>query len=138
MTNAVQEEDAYLAKSARSAGQYLHWADEFKMQMVTCRANILEHAVRPEGTYISPLPGHHAISWLSPDHEQSLSACKCVLAWASKGLSTACAVQWGVFVLFACCVFLMTLSVYLFFPETKGVPIEDCPYVFKHHWYWKK
>ena len=54
------------------------------------------------------------------------------------GLSTACAVQWGVFVLFACCVFLMTLSVYLFFPETKGVPIEDCPYVFKHHWYWKK
>lgn len=48
------------------------------------------------------------------------------------------AVQWGVFVLFACCVFLMTLSVYLFFPETKGVPIEDCPYVFKHHWYWKK
>ena len=47
-------------------------------------------------------------------------------------------VQWGVFVLFACCVFLMTLSVYLFFPETKGVPIEDCPYVFKHHWYWKK
>ena len=48
------------------------------------------------------------------------------------------AVQWGVFVLFACCVFLMTLSVYLFFPETKGVPIEDCPYVFKKHWYWKK
>ena len=48
------------------------------------------------------------------------------------------AMQWGVFVLFACCVFLMTLSVYLFFPETKGVPIEDCPYVFKHHWYWKK
>lgn len=46
--------------------------------------------------------------------------------------------QWGVFVLFACCVLLMTLSVYLFFPETKGVPIEDCPYVFKHHWYWKK
>ena len=46
--------------------------------------------------------------------------------------------QWGVFALFACCVFLMTLSVYLFFPETKGIPIEDCPYVFKHHWYWKK
>jgi len=48
------------------------------------------------------------------------------------------AVQWGVFVLFACCVFLMTLSVYLLFPETKGVPIEDCPYVFKKHWYWKR
>ena len=55
-----------------------------------------------------------------------------------QGAEIACAVQWGVFVLFACCVFLMTLSVYLFFPETKGVPIEDCPYVFKHHWYWKK
>ncbi|CAL5221511.1 g3716 [Coccomyxa viridis] len=53
-------------------------------------------------------------------------------------LSMLCALKWGVFVLFACCVFLMTLSVYLFFPETKGVPIEDCPYVFKHHWYWKK
>lgn len=74
--------------------------------------------------------------------------------------------QWGVFVLFAGCVFAMTLSVYLFFPETKvrgshafmpffaicevlqqyshkiicsqGVPIEDCPFVFKKHWYWKR
>ena len=44
----------------------------------------------------------------------------------------------GVFLLIAGCEFVTTVSVYLLFPETKGMPIEDCPYVFKHHWYWKR
>ncbi|KAK9914909.1 hypothetical protein WJX75_002176 [Coccomyxa subellipsoidea] len=53
-------------------------------------------------------------------------------------LSMLCTMKWGVFLLFAFCVLAMTVSVALFFPETKGVPIEDCPFVFKKHWYWKK
>ncbi|CAL8468711.1 g8251 [Coccomyxa elongata] len=53
-------------------------------------------------------------------------------------LSMLCAMKWGVFILFAGCVLAMTVSVYLFFPETKGVPIEDTPFVFKKHWYWKR
>ena len=47
-------------------------------------------------------------------------------------------VQWGVFLLFACCVAFMTTFVYLFFPETKGIPIEECPLLFKTHWFWKR
>ncbi|KAK9865397.1 hypothetical protein WJX84_000121 [Apatococcus fuscideae] len=53
-------------------------------------------------------------------------------------LSMLCTLQWGVFLLFACCVAFMTTFVYLFFPETKGIPIEECPLLFKTHWFWKR
>ncbi|KAK9839129.1 hypothetical protein WJX74_010039 [Apatococcus lobatus] len=53
-------------------------------------------------------------------------------------LSMLCSLQWGVFLLFACCVAFMTVFVYLFFPETKGIPIEECPLLFKSHWFWKR
>lgn len=59
-------------------------------------------------------------------------------SYQTSRMGSFCHAQWGVFLLFAACVFLMTLSVYLLFPETKGVPVEDCAFVFKHHWYWKR
>lgn len=108
-----------------------------------CRANIPEHAVRNEGALHSFL----LITSAMRIHLLTVQPCKFMHTrnchqqqmQAPHQISRLIlGVQWGVFVLFACCVFLMTLSVYLFFPETKGVPIEDCPYVFKHHWYWKK
>ena len=48
------------------------------------------------------------------------------------------AVQWGTFLFFACCVIVETILVWLLFVETKAVPIEDCPFLFKRHWFWKR
>lgn len=31
-----------------------------------------------------------------------------------------------------------TLFVYFLFPETKGIPIEEVPNIFKRHWYWRR
>ena len=42
--------------------------------MVMCRTNIFEHAVRLEGTNVYSLPDQYAMSWLFPDHGQSLSS----------------------------------------------------------------
>ena len=55
-------------------------------------------------------------------------------------LSQTCtfAVQWGTFLFFACCVIVETILVWLLFVETKAVPIEDCPFLFKRHWFWKR
>ena len=30
---------------------------------------------------------------------------------------------------------IMTLTVLFFYPETKGLPIEEAPHVFADHWY---
>ena len=46
--------------------------------------------------------------------------------------------QWGTFLFFACCVIVETILVALLFVEPKGVPIEDCPFLFKKHWFWKR
>lgn len=32
----------------------------------------------------------------------------------------------------------MTLFVYLFLPETKGVPIEEMILLWRKHWFWKR
>jgi hypothetical protein len=32
----------------------------------------------------------------------------------------------------------MTAFVYLFLPETKGVPIEEMIFQWRKHWFWKK
>lgn len=32
----------------------------------------------------------------------------------------------------------MTIFVYLFLPETKGVPIEEMILMWQKHWFWKK
>ncbi len=47
-------------------------------------------------------------------------------------------VQWGTFLFFACCVIVETILVALLFVEPKAVPIEDCPFLFKKHWFWKR
>lgn len=31
-----------------------------------------------------------------------------------------------------------TILVALLFVEPKAVPIEDCPFLFKKHWFWKR
>lgn len=32
----------------------------------------------------------------------------------------------------------MTLFIYFFLPETKGIPIDDMGAIWSKHWYWKK
>ena len=49
-------------------------------------------------------------------------------------LKILCSLKWATFLFFACCVFVMTTIVALFFIETKGVPIEEAPFAFKTHW----
>ena len=46
-----------------------------------------------------------------------------------------CVFKWGIFVFFAGMVLVMTIVVALFYPETKGLPIEEAPHVFADHWY---
>jgi hypothetical protein len=46
--------------------------------------------------------------------------------------------QWATFLFFAICVVCMTTFVGFFFVETKGVPLEECPFIFKKHWFWKR
>ena len=47
-----------------------------------------------------------------------------------------CALMFGIFLLFAGSVSVMTIFVYLLLPETKGVPIEEM--TVREHWFWKK
>lgn len=53
-------------------------------------------------------------------------------------LSMLCVFKWGIFLFFAGCVLFMTIFVFLFYPETKGLAIEECPRVFRKHWFWKR
>lgn len=46
--------------------------------------------------------------------------------------------QWGIFLFFGIFTVAGTLFVYFLFPETKGIPIEEVPNVFKRHWYWRR
>ena len=49
-------------------------------------------------------------------------------------LSMLCLFKWGIFMFFAGMVGIMTLTVFFFYPETKGLPIEEAPHVFADHW----
>lgn len=53
-------------------------------------------------------------------------------------LSMLCAMEFGIFLFFGGWVVIMTLFVLFFLPETKGVPLEDMPAVFRRHWFWGK
>lgn len=53
---------------------------------------------------------------------------------AQTYLSMLCAFKWGIFMFFAGMVGIMTLVVLFFYPETKGLPIEEAPHVFADHW----
>jgi len=49
-----------------------------------------------------------------------------------------CHMKFGLFVFFACFVFMMTIFIFKLLPETKGVPIEEMHIVWQSHPYWKK
>ncbi|XP_059064726.1 sugar transport protein MST3-like [Cryptomeria japonica] len=59
-------------------------------------------------------------------------------AIAQGFLAMLCHFKFGIFLFFAGWVFLMTIFVYLFLPETKNIGIEEMNSVWKEHWFWKR
>lgn len=53
-------------------------------------------------------------------------------------LSLLCAFKFGIFLFFAGWITLMTLFVWFFLPETKGVPIEEMVFLWRKHWFWRR
>ncbi|KAM5582687.1 hypothetical protein ABKV19_002893 [Rosa sericea] len=53
-------------------------------------------------------------------------------------LTMLCHLKFGLFIFFAFFVCVMSVFVYFFLPETKGIPIEEMSRVWKQHWYWKR
>jgi len=49
-----------------------------------------------------------------------------------------CRLKFGLFYFFGAWEVLMTLFVYFFLPETKGIPIEEMDAIWGQHWYWKR
>ncbi|WMV26858.1 hypothetical protein MTR67_020246 [Solanum verrucosum] len=58
-------------------------------------------------------------------------------AVAQVFLKVLCWMKFGLFIFFAAFVFIMTLFVYSYVPETKNIPIEEMSRVWREHWYWK-
>eukprot|EP00246_Nothoceros_aenigmaticus_P005664 TRINITY_DN178_c0_g1_i1.p1 TRINITY_DN178_c0_g1~~TRINITY_DN178_c0_g1_i1.p1 ORF type:complete len:563 (+),score=82.36 TRINITY_DN178_c0_g1_i1:484-2172(+) len=72
---------------------------------------------------------------------QSITVCFNLLFTATIAqafLSMLCAMKYGIFLFFAGWIVIMTVFVYFFVPETKGVPIEEMKFVWRRHWFWKK
>ena len=57
---------------------------------------------------------------------------------AQSFLSLLCSLKYGIFLFFAGWISIMTISVYLFLPDTKGVPIEEMVPLWRKHWFWKR
>lgn len=57
---------------------------------------------------------------------------------AQSFLTLLCNLKFGIFLFFAGWIILMTIFVYFFLPETKGVPIEEMVLLWRKHWFWKK
>lgn len=53
-------------------------------------------------------------------------------------LTMLCHLKFGLFLFFAFFVVLMSIFVYYFLPETKGIPIEEMGRVWKTHWFWSR
>lgn len=53
-------------------------------------------------------------------------------------LTMLCHFKFGLFLFFAFFVVVMSVFIYFFLPETKGVPIEEMSIVWKRHWFWGK
>ncbi|WCJ41424.1 Sugar transport protein 1 [Euphorbia peplus] len=49
-----------------------------------------------------------------------------------------CKLKFGLFILFAFFIAVMTAFIYWFLPETKGIPIEEMSQIWSRHWYWKR
>ena len=58
----------------------------------------------------------------------------CAVPCAQTYLSMLCSLRWGLFFFFAGMCVLMTLTVLGFYPETKGLGIEETPAIFQKHW----
>ncbi|XP_057545680.1 sugar transport protein 14 [Amaranthus tricolor] len=48
-----------------------------------------------------------------------------------------CHLKFGIFLLFAGLIMVMTTFVFFFLPETKQVPIEEIIFLWRDHWFWK-
>lgn len=57
---------------------------------------------------------------------------------AQSFLSLLCGLKFGIFLFFAGWITIMTIFVYLFLPETKGVPIEEMILMWRKHWFWRR
>ncbi|XP_004508391.1 sugar transport protein 7-like [Cicer arietinum] len=57
---------------------------------------------------------------------------------AQAFLSLLCTFTYGIFLFFAGWIAIMTIFVYLFLPETKGIPIEEMSLIWRKHWFWKR
>lgn len=57
---------------------------------------------------------------------------------AQSFLTLLCSFKFGIFLFFAGWITVMTVFVYVFLPETKGVPIEEMVLLWRKHWFWKK
>ncbi|KAL5700237.1 hypothetical protein ACHQM5_025710 [Ranunculus cassubicifolius] len=51
-------------------------------------------------------------------------------------LKMLCGMKFGLFFFFGSFVLVMSIFVYFFLPETKGIPIEEMSQVWKNHWWW--
>ncbi|KAK1267549.1 Sugar transport protein 14 [Acorus gramineus] len=52
-------------------------------------------------------------------------------------LASLCHLRWGVFILFAGLIVIMSIFIALLLPETKKVPIEEMSFLWEKHWFWK-
>ncbi|XP_058090161.1 sugar transport protein MST3-like [Magnolia sinica] len=53
-------------------------------------------------------------------------------------LTMLCHMKFGLFYFFGFWVFVMTIFIYMFLPETKNKPIEEVVLVWKKHWFWSR
>ncbi|XP_059636956.1 sugar transport protein 5 [Cornus florida] len=51
-------------------------------------------------------------------------------------LAMLCHFKFGAFLFYACWIAVMTIFVYFFMPETKGIPLNSMYAVWEKHWYW--
>ncbi|KAG9148873.1 hypothetical protein Leryth_020832 [Lithospermum erythrorhizon] len=53
-------------------------------------------------------------------------------------LVSLCHLKYGIFLLFAGLIVIMSCFIYFLLPETKQVPIEEIYLLFQEHWFWKR
>ncbi|GKV06671.1 hypothetical protein SLEP1_g18531 [Rubroshorea leprosula] len=53
-------------------------------------------------------------------------------------LVSLCHLKYGIFLLFAGLIFIMSSFIFFLLPETKQVPIEEVYLLWQNHWFWKK
>ncbi|KAI7987884.1 Sugar transport protein 14 [Camellia lanceoleosa] len=53
-------------------------------------------------------------------------------------LAALCHLKYGIFLLFAGLICIMSAFIFFLLPETKQVPIEEIHFLFESHWFWKR